>query len=562
MGNNQRMLTADSGRVVHQNRRWMSSENPSFSSSDLTILVESDSEERTSTRLVKPRGITVADRYWCNAIAKWRKRVSARNNIFWRLRELGPLAAISCGGLLMWDRSFPPTMFESCSRWKETLKNSSLYLAVKDQSKGALIRAPRVRFERLEDALRSFGQMLCLATEDLYDVELYVAWAEFKLWAVENGMTESNQDRILQSIKALSKLCQSIFLRGEIDYEALDLVPRMEDNLLPFAGGLSFISDFFFGRRKRTSGLTLEEGRALAQIGAASRALPYPSDKQVCESVDDTMCIITQENPEVSKSALRSHCFFLKKYISRILPKDESKRTHMSLTNSAAEECPRSEGGKAGYLVKLAKRFASQAATTENLSWLSGRVDCFGTLLGHPASCMLAAKIIVLPKDDEGYFDITLGDVVYNSPNELFQKLKEIKAGNSPVPNKLGELMLNISCLDMLKFGSYEHEPSTKYDILSFDGKYKDQLSLFHMSRDSLPVRASVSIEAGMKTRLVTSAPAAVTQLGQLLGNKAREYLSRDPFVRVGFQESDKLWEVLKAYDKRVARRKASSEQE
>jgi len=72
----------------------------------------------------------------------------------------------------------------------------------------------------------------------------------------------------------------------------------------------------------------------------------------------------------------------------------------------------------------------------------------------------------------------------------------------------------------------------------------------FFPDLESLPVKSALSIEAGGKTRLVTAGLASVAQIGQLIRHPIAEWLGLDQTLRVGFDEPDKLWEVLKAFQK------------
>jgi hypothetical protein len=391
--------------------------------------------------------------------------------------------------------------------------------------------------------------MVCLAVENLRDETLFQSFSKFKLWAVGIGVRPATQDACLEVLKYLSKLCHAIFLQSEEPDrpEGINL-PIENGILLPFDGSLKYISDFYFKRRLRSNGLKLEEARALAQIGSYGRAAPYPSEAQIRASVQDTVDIIsTDQSPRISRRCLKKHIKKLKAYAREITPEDKTQRTHMSLSNSGANESTRSEGGRSGYLTELARDAVNKPATEEFLDFISGRVDCFGHRIGYSVTCALAKQKLA---DDDGY-KIQIGDILYVQPIDLPKLLRDKKAGRVVVPPQLGWILANISAKDMLKFGWYDNQPSTDFGLLSFDEKFLDKPSVFHMTRDSIPVKASLSIEAGQKTRLVTSAPAAVTQLGQLIGNKAREYLSLDPFMKVGFNEPDKLWEVLKAYRRR-----------
>jgi hypothetical protein len=101
--------------------------------------------------------------------------------------------------------------------------------------------------------------------------------------------------------------------------------------------------------------------------------------------------------------------------------------------------------------------------------------------------------------------------------------------------------------MEITKFGNFTgHLVRNDLNILLFE---EDTVE-FIPTVSSLPTTASVSIESSLKARMVTTAPSSITEIGQLCNNALREHLSKDPFLRVGFNEPDKLWEVLKAYAK------------
>lgn len=99
--------------------------------------------------------------------------------------------------------------------------------------------------------------------------------------------------------------------------------------------------------------------------------------------------------------------------------------------------------------------------------------------------------------------------------------------------------------------GHYSEQPTMTLGIMSFGTRNIK----FRLNVESLPVRAGLSVEKGLKTRLTTSAMTAFSHLSQLPANYMRETLSQDPFLKTGLDEPDKLWQVLKAYKSRSADR-------
>jgi hypothetical protein len=138
-----------------------------------------------------------------------------------------------------------------------------------------------------------------------------------------------------------------------------------------------------------------------------------------------------------------------------------------------------------------------------------------------------------------------LGDILYVKPNDAGDTIARLETCKA-VPKMLGKIMSMIASKMMLSKGSYSEPCTVIHGALCFlhnEVTFKLEKPLF--------VKADVSIEAGMKTRLITAAEAAVAHLGQLPANFMRKYLSQDPFTRVGFEEAEKLWVVLKDYSKR-----------
>lgn len=131
-------------------------------------------------------------------------------------------------------------------------------------------------------------------------------------------------------------------------------------------------------------------------------------------------------------------------------------------------------------------------------------------------------------------------------PHELEGVWKQTLNSRQRVPTKLADLLTLTSSKLILEVGSYNNEPEIIHGVLTF--KTKDNVFL---PNKTIPVKAGISIEAGLKSRITTSGWAAFAHLSQLPANYMREILSRDPFVRIGFQEQEKFWEVLKIYKAR-----------
>jgi hypothetical protein len=207
-------------------------------------------------------------------------------------------------------------------------------------------------------------------------------------------------------------------------------------------------------------------------------------------------------------------------------------------------------------MVSLARRCTDVKIGKIHLKDFEGKIDCFGKeVFAKDLSMWIADELPKSPYWSSRKREITLGDVMYLSLDTLMDDKRGLGRNltfEKRVPPKLGEILTNVSTYDLLKYGGY-NVPSTNIgSCLIFSPEHKGVIK-FIPSVDSLPVRAGVSIEAGMKSRLTTAAPAAFNTIGQLVGHRLRNLFSHDPFIRIGFEEADKLWEVLKAYSKRYA---------
>lgn len=537
-----RLSASSAGSTEPDWRLSLASSNPLFASGSDIV---SESDDVIPFNAIKQRGRSPLIRARNDAAAKFRIRVNVRRDIFTKMEQVGAIAALGCTSLLVYGESpYEIRPLESYSYWKETMKNSAMYKALPStHARGVLLRSERREYERLQAALCSLAQMICLATPDINDPELVRCYARLKLWAVTNGLAKSQQDHVIMALKWLGKACQAVFLRSEVPPQGERPIPIEDGVLLPFGGPLKFISDLILGARDRGYGLDLEEGRALAQLASLTRALPFPSKEQSKEAVEETVRTFSQER-SISKSALRSHKTALLIWARSL--RVTNRKTHMSLSNSGALESTRDSGGRAGHLVRLAKALDIKA-TPEVLSKLVNKHDCYGKVVLTP----FAAKLAYL-QSNEG-IQVNLVHYLFTEDGDIIPQIDDVVNKELTVPKQLGLILSCVAAGELLKFGSYNEPSEVVLNLLVFEN---GGLKKFKLEK-TIPVKASLSIEAGMKTRLVTAAPAGITQIGQLLGNFVRPIFAQDPFMRVGFNESEKLWEVLKAYERRYDKQSA-----
>jgi len=471
----------------------------------------------------------------------WRLRVKRQTAIDNELTKLGPLALLCSGGLLVAVVNGTVTRLHRETRWKATMVDSPMFGQLDLHGKAHILRSGYEDYVRLELAIQAIGQMICLSTSDLKDKELIKGFNEFKVWCINRAFyNEESLDNVILYIKWLAKASQSVFLKAITPDEPEMKPARLNGMIVPFVGKLSFISDFIQnGRRK--SQLDSNQARSLAQIANTNRALPYPSARQISQSVKDTVEAFTSTF-KPSKDALKTHRLGLN-VIRETLGKTAGRRTHSSLVNKGTVECSRKDGGRSAYLVAAA-RMSTNLVLTDEMESLVGRRDQFGNCYIDRTTWELSR--VLLSRNDYK-IPPTLGDILFVQPEELEEQWQYALNEGKRVPLHLA-LVLNATASKLvLVLGDYSQKHTILYGLLTFGPELVP--IRFELKRTVL-VKADVSVESGLKTRLTTSAMAAVAHLTQLPSNTMRAYLSKDPFCRVGFEESEKLWEVLKQYRK------------
>jgi hypothetical protein len=485
-----------------------------------------------------------------NAAAKWRKRVKRRNDLYHSLMEIGLIpAALGTGLLLLPDESGRVDNIISYSGWRDTLEDSPMYKALNQHERGAFAKLNSDLYCKLEDALCTLGRVLALSFEDQDDIEILLSVREMKLWAVKRVLRDKAVDNVLVYLKWIAKACQAAFLNSKLP-EIPEVRPGLfKGDLLIFTGQLSYISDLILGRRDRVQGLKLEEGRSLAQISSLGRALPYPTFEMSKTSVEKVVELTTKPAEKLNSETVFNYRKGLNHIKFRCGDKASNLKTHCSLNASGSFERSRSEGGRGRHLVKLAKRPSNLPITEDLTNLIEDKVDVFGN---RPWTKLSSIKILQMKNEDKE-FNPKLGNYLYENPNE-FQEIKKLVADGKDVPRQLANIFNLVCSADLLSVGHYEPFNWRVIEgMLLFDPM--KGLPRFKMNQDFLPVKAELSVESGLKTRLVTGAMASYVHFGQQVGHILRDYLRKDPFLQVGFQEPDKLWDTLKSYRKEYEKR-------
>jgi hypothetical protein len=436
---------------------------------------------------------------------------------------------------------------ERHSSWRETLDNSPLISNVNNVERAQIFGAKPDNWFRVEGSIQSLGHCLCLAIRDLNDPDVLQSANALKISLIRQAFrTDQSCDLTCKYVKWIGKACQFVFLRAPVpQFEEFDPILDDNGNLAPFTGNLSWISDIILSGSRRRTPLTMVQARCLAQMGNLPRAVPHPSKSQIRDDVRQTVEVFRSEY-KPGKPALDKYRTGISAIVDH-LGQAVHTTAHVSLNTSAKLEASRSMGGGSLLLVGQTRKYTDVYLTQEILELLEDRFDQFGAYLVHPATAVLAKRYLGwdgVGKHQRVYtVNPTIGDILYVEPHEI-GKLWEITLNsNRRVPIKLAQLLTLTSSKLILEIGSYNNEPEVIHGVLTF----KTRLNVFKLEKP-IRVRAGVSIESGLKCRLTTSGSAAFAHLSQLPANYMREYLSRDPFLKTGFLETDKFWEVLKAY--------------
>jgi hypothetical protein len=434
---------------------------------------------------------------------------------------------------------------EEHSRAIDVFRSSTMYKRVSRKTSSKVYRLKTEDYKRLQDGYRSFMSVVCLAySRKGRDNDLVCLYFdELKLWCFRHGTTPAQIDQVIVYLKWLIKATQSALLDAEIP-EKESYFPTFEGRLTPFCGELQFINDFVENHGRKGQPVTLTQAASMSQIAAGSRALPFPSKEMSNRSIRDVINLITVEKP-ISREALEAHAAGMDQ-ISLGIGKMDEFTTHISLSNSGANEISSSEGGRGAWMAAKCRNFCDIEVDIDQISTIEGLFDPLGKQPLSKGAMIALKEFFRNPEQQDGiYRPILLGDVLYVPMDELPAHLKAVGKQPPSVPSRFGDICILAASMEILRFGGFDRDPVENLYGLPL---FRSNDTTFIAAVDSLPTDAALSIECGLKTRLVTAAPAGVTTIGQLFNNVLRQYLSRDRFLVLGFEEPDKLWELLKEY--------------
>jgi hypothetical protein len=382
-------------------------------------------------------------------------------------------------------------------------------------------------YNRAEEAYQAFIMTVSLSVKDQEDPALLQTANELKKWVYRSMSSTAKVDQICQYFKWIFKGCQALYLGREIP-EPESFFPKFNGKIHPFDGkDLEFLAELFTQKVVRRD-LLHSEVQILVQLCNGVRALPYPSKLMVQKSITDVISIL-EKPKKLAPETVHKYRQGLKQMSLR-LGKPTENKSKISLTTSASLESNKEENGKAAYQVLSVK--AALGSRVRDLDPKAiGLVDHLGFQVFYKDTIRIADP------------NLHLYDVAYLPPDEAESYFNDLPEERPPYD--FGKAVLLVSSQDLTEIGEFQDMVKTNHKIPLFKGRTK-----FKPNVEAIKVKASIVQEKGLKSRIITTTYTGKAQIEQLMANLLREYLSKDPFHRVGFDEPDKLWEALKAYEK------------
>jgi hypothetical protein len=453
------------------------------------------------------------------------------------------------GGLLVGLAGQTVIAVPEGQHWKEILTESRVYQDLDIHTRAKLRSCPKHFWDRINQGLVGFSNCLLLAVYDqLDDPELLAACYRLKLWLITVGVR--NPGAANRYLKWLGKSVQQIFL-GDMPSPGESYFPGIGRNnstrWTPFQGPLEWINDLFCEKQPIRQ-FTAKEYQTLSQIGNSVRALAYPTHKDTEASLQKVIATVSCAPPAISEMDKAIYKKSLSE-LTTLLGEPKTGHTHSSFLQSGCLELPRAQGGRGAMMAQAARRIADIVLTEDLCKRISGLVDPLGYVLLYDNAFTIASiHSYTLTKEDGTTRPLTIGDFAY--VRDATEHLRLLSIGKFEVPKNLGYLVALAAATAVTAAGRYNFDPTYCGDgFILFKHKNRGALR-FLPKEESLPVSCGLSIEAGLKTRLISAMMAAVAQLGQLFRHCVVQWLSKDAFLRVGFEEADKLWDLLKAYAK------------
>jgi hypothetical protein len=293
--------------------------------------------------------------------------------------------------LILPDKNLKVNNLEEYSNQKLVFRNSQMFLQSSSKTNNAIKQMDYNDYKTMQSSYQSFMTSICLSCENMHDIEVIKDFSYLKKWVYRTS--PKGIDLVTSYLKWLNKVCQALFLRAPLP-ERLSTFPNFNGKETPFnSGEFRFIGQMIL-EGGRTGPLTLREANILAQISAGSRSLPYPSNRQIIVSIQETCDIISQKADPIEDAYKTFYLKGLDKIFEDLGPIDKHVSSHVSLTNSACYELPQSEGGRGAWIASHCHKFCDILVTGELLEQVKGKFDSMGKMPIKPIVATIAESVI------------------------------------------------------------------------------------------------------------------------------------------------------------------------
>jgi len=439
-------------------------------------------------------------------------------------------------------------------------------------------------------------------------------WSKFdlktKLWSKKLIGFEQMHDKLCKSLKTLSSWLQfaTLSLATNSQPREISWFPGWNHfsnrpTMIWMSGHLQQWNDFLLIERTDQNLINL------AQIRTFGRALPILS-KDACRlDLEETLDILTTENP-IDEDKLTCIKLFSNELGRKLQANKMPVWTHFSVSHSASLLHSQATGGKAADLQKgvldllksdcypLLLRDFSKFRTDEydknetrlDVLMLSRSrpiiYDCYGQIVVYPtwyeapfttvvkqAQLYDSNSVSLLQYNHEAssvYSNIgyRLLDILFRSPDQMAGQRyirKLIPEDTNSLPETTGKALLFWASGQLSKFGHYEPKPDWFIIIEDYDsfdpllGRCKEytpcpvwltKVNARYIPEEYPSVMLTSLAEPGAKTRGLGKGNSAHNIIGQTMRFMADPVFIRDGSARIGLQTENKLWQFLKLLQK------------
>jgi hypothetical protein len=485
---------------------------------------------------------------------------------------MGAIALLASGGLLQGNYTFAYDGIKIAPVYpvpgtRTNLMEFEIYRSMADCSRAKLKRMEHVQWNMLKKTWSGFCQSLSLRINDLNDKDTFLGLYDMKCWFISLGSI--NPEAACKYIKFVCDLLIQVGMGNTkelFESDIPDFYPGVCEGKINdplgrfFRGELSHIAKrayrLYNSREHYLPRPSYAEMCTICQIAVGKRASAHPSNKMIRSNIEDTITLL-KEKPWIDPTVLNAYASALS-LVTLHTGENFGSDEHISFNSSSRYDYSRSNMGSIAWAHKAMSKL-TEWVEIESLEALSNVVDMFG----RPIVTKEALKLtkLYINYDCFGFAIFPLIFFLYWKPNlttnaeiDFIQVEERIcDSQNGDIPS-IGDVLLALCAHDMTHDGCFTHPITTICGIPTFP-----EAPGYAMLRPS-PMRVSLSVESGLKLRLITASRTVWGVLSQPLRHACYKALRKDESLRIGFSENYKLWEFLKQNGKEKPSRIVSAD--